>query len=117
CTALLLSTRPRVSPRYLHFLPFHSEGLKRSPNCPFSGAGLTPPGNSDGLGVVQETIQDCPSRGHGAQELSPFLQWPVAGHDDGPFFIPAHDHLKKRIAGAGSKKMPSRSEKKPLHIA
>jgi hypothetical protein len=27
------------------------------------------------------------------------LQWPVAGHDGGPVFIPAHDHLKKMLAG------------------
>ena len=29
---------------------------------------ITPPGNGDGLGVMQETIQDRASRGHVAQE-------------------------------------------------
>jgi hypothetical protein len=105
-----------ISPRYLHFLLFLSEGLKRSPNCPFSGAGLTPPGNGDGLGVVRETIQDRASRGHVTQELSPFLRWPVAGHEGGPAFIPAHDHFKKMLARTGSKKMPGRSQKKPPGI-
>jgi hypothetical protein len=60
---------------------------------------VTPPDNGNGLGVVQETIQDRASRGHVAQKFAPFLQWPVAGHDGGPVFIPAHDHLKKMLAG------------------
>jgi hypothetical protein len=30
----------RWSQRRLSLFPFLSEGLKRSPNCPFSGAGL-----------------------------------------------------------------------------
>ena len=41
----------------------------------------------------------CASSGHVAQKLAPFLQWPVAGHDGGPVFIPAHDHFKKMLAG------------------
>jgi hypothetical protein len=71
----------------------------------FSGNGgvvfkpATPPGHGNGLGMVQETIQDRASRGHAAQKLAPFLQWPVAGHDGGPVFIPAHDHFKKMPAG------------------
>ena len=36
--------------------------------------------------------------GHIAQEFAPFLQRPVAGHDGGPVFIPAHDHFKKMFA-------------------
>jgi hypothetical protein len=49
-------------------------------------------------------------------KCSGFLQWPVAGHEGGAAFIPAHDHFKKRLAGAGSEKMPGRSPKKPLRI-
>ena len=60
---------------------------------------IAPPGNRNGLGVVQETIQDGASGGHVAQKFAPFLQGPVAGHDGGPVFIPAHDHLKKMLAG------------------
>jgi hypothetical protein len=45
---------------------------------------VTPSGNGNGLGVVQETIQDRAGCGHVAQEFAPFLQRPVAGHDGGP---------------------------------
>jgi len=47
--------------------------------------------------MVQETIQDRTGSGHVAQKFAPFLQWPVAGHDGGPVFIPAHDHFKKML--------------------
>ena len=60
---------------------------------------ITPPGNGNGLGVVEESVQDRTGGGHVAQEFAPFLQWPVAGHDGGPVFIPAHDHFKKMLAG------------------
>ena len=60
---------------------------------------VTAPSNGDGLGVVQETIQDRAGGRDVAQKLAPFLQWPVAGHDRGPVFIPAHDHFKKMFAG------------------
>ena len=60
---------------------------------------VTPPGNGNSLGVVQEAVQDRAGRRHVAQEFAPFFQWPVAGHDGGPIFIPAHDHFKKVLAG------------------
>ena len=53
----------------------------------FSGNGgevfepIAPAGNGNGLGMVQETIQDRSGGGNVAQKLAPFLQWPVAGHD------------------------------------
>jgi|GEM_PF-5859287 hypothetical protein len=34
---------------------------------------ITPLGNGNGLGVVQETIRDRASRGHFAQKFAPFL--------------------------------------------
>jgi len=39
---------------------------------------VAPAGNGDGLGMVQETIQDRASGGDVAQKSAPFLQWPVA---------------------------------------
>jgi hypothetical protein len=60
---------------------------------------IAPPGNGNGLGVVQKTIQNRASGGHVAQKFAPLLQWPVAGHDGGPVFIAAHDPLKKMLAG------------------
>jgi hypothetical protein len=59
---------------------------------------VTPPGNGNGLGVVEEAIQDGAGCGHVTQKLAPFLQGPVAGHDGGPVFIPAHDYLEKMLA-------------------
>ena len=53
----------------------------------------------NGLGVVQKTIQDRARRWHVTQELAPFLQRPIAGHDGGAIFIPAHDHIEKMLAG------------------
>jgi hypothetical protein len=46
---------------------------------------VTPPGNGNRLGAVQETIQDRARCGRVAQKLAPFLQWSVAGH------VPAAD--------------------------
>jgi hypothetical protein len=54
---------------------------------------VAPAGNGNGLGVVQETIQDGTGRGHVAQRFAPFLHRPVVGHNGGAIFIPAHDRF------------------------
>src|SRR5437773_4678061 len=52
------------------------------------------PGDGNDLGVVEKTVQDGPGGGHVVQELAPFLERPVAGHDRGTVFITPHDHLQ-----------------------
>jgi hypothetical protein len=49
--------------------------------------------------MVQQIVQYRAGRADVSQELAPFLQWPLAVHDGGPVFIPAHDHLKEVLAG------------------
>ena len=58
---------------------------------------VAPASNGNRLGVVQETIQNRTGSGHVAQKFAPFFQWPVAGHDGVPVFIPAHDYLKQML--------------------
>ena len=56
-------------------------------------------GDGDGLGVVEEAIQDGTGGGHVAQELAPVFDGPVAGHDGGTVFVAAHDHFQEVFAG------------------
>ena len=53
----------------------------------------------DDLGMVQEAVQDGANGRDVAEELAPFLYWPVAGHDRGAVLVAAHDHLKEGCAG------------------
>ena len=70
---------------------------------------IAPACDGDGLGVVQETIQDRTSRGHVTQKLAPFLQRPVAGHDGGPIFIPAHERNRPASVSVSCAKQPCRA--------
>ena len=56
---------------------------------------VAPARDGDGLGMVQETVQDGRGAGHIAQELAPFFDGPVAGHDRRPVFVTAHDHFQQ----------------------
>ena len=55
--------------------------------------------DGDDLGVMQEAVDDGSGGGHIGQELAPFLQRPVAGHDGGLVFVTAHDDLQQIFAG------------------
>jgi len=48
---------------------------------------------------MQEPVEDGSSSGHVAQQLAPFLQWAVAGHDGGAVFVTAHDDLQQILPG------------------
>ncbi len=56
---------------------------------------VTSAGDGDGLGVVQEAVQDGRGAGHIAQELAPFFDGSVAGHDRRAVFITAHDDFQQ----------------------
>src|SRR5438876_11113374 len=56
-------------------------------------------GNGDNLGAVQKAVEDSAGSGNIAQELAPFFERPVAGHDRGAVFITAHDDFEEVLAG------------------
>jgi len=48
---------------------------------------------------MQEPVEDGSGGGHVAEQLAPFLQWPVAGHDSGTVFVTAHNDFQQILAG------------------
>ena len=48
---------------------------------------------------MQEAVDDGASRGHIAEQLAPFFQGPVAGHNGGFVFVAPHDDFQQVFAG------------------
>ena len=69
--------------------------------CTLIGTVLEPvaaSGYRDDFGVVEQSVEDGAGGRHVAQELSPFLDGTVGGHQGGAVFVAAHDDLQEDFA-------------------
>jgi len=48
---------------------------------------------------MQEAVDDGSGGGHVTEELAPFLEGSIAGHDGGAIFVAAHNDLQQVFAG------------------
>ncbi len=56
---------------------------------------ITPAGDVDDRGVLQESVEDRGGRRHVADEFGPILQGTVAGHHRRAVLVAAHDDLQQ----------------------
>ena len=57
-------------------------------------------GNGDDIGAVEESVEDGVGCGDVAEELAPFFDGAVGGHDGGAVFVSAHDDFQEDFAAA-----------------
>ena len=58
-------------------------------------------GDSDDVGAVEESVEDGAGCGDVAEELAPFFNGAVGGHEGGSVFVSAHDDFQEDFAAAG----------------
>jgi hypothetical protein len=58
-------------------------------------------GNGDDIGAVEESVEDGAGCGDVAEELAPFFDGAVGGHDGGAVFVSAHYDFQEDFAAAG----------------
>ena len=58
-------------------------------------------GDREDLSVVEQSIEDGAGGRHVAQELSPFFDGTIGGHQGGAVFVAAHDDLQEDFAAFG----------------
>ena len=58
-------------------------------------------GELDDLGVVEEAVQDGSGGWNVVDELAPFFNGSVGGHEGGAVFVAAHDQLQEYFACFG----------------
>lgn len=57
-------------------------------------------GDGDDFGAVEESVEDGAGGGDVAEELAPFFDGAVGGHEGGAVFVSAHDDFQKDFAAA-----------------
>lgn len=55
----------------------------------------------DDFGVVEEAVQNGGGRWNVVEQLAPFLDGPIGGHEGGAGFVTAHDDLQEHFSGFG----------------
>jgi hypothetical protein len=55
--------------------------------------------DGDGLGVMEEAVEDGAGGGNVLEQLAPVFERAVAGHDGGAGFVAAHDDFQEVLAG------------------
>ena len=58
-------------------------------------------GDGDDVGAVEESVEDGAGCGDVAEELAPFFDGAVGGHEGGSVFVSAHDDFYEDFAAAG----------------
>ena len=51
--------------------------------------------------MVKEPVEDGTGSGHVAEELAPFVDGTIGGHECGAVFVTAHDDFQKDFAAFG----------------
>lgn len=58
-------------------------------------------GDGDDVGAVEESVEDGACGRDVAEELAPFFDGAVGGHDGGAVFVSAHDDFQEDFTAAG----------------
>ena len=58
-------------------------------------------GDGDDVGAVEESVEDGAGCGDVAEELAPFFDGAVGGHEGGSVFVSAHDDFQEDFAATG----------------